>query len=74
MPFSSLSDPADLARACAALEAIWNEVKASIPEHEQQGERTKIAYIVAACVPMAWDEDDLRANVLQQYRRQAFFD
>lgn len=30
MPFSSLSDPADLARAYAALEAVWNEVKGSV--------------------------------------------
>ncbi len=31
-PFSSLRDPADLARAYAALEAVWNEVKQSLPD------------------------------------------
>lgn len=68
MPFSSLSDPADLARAYAALEAVWNEVKASIPEPDRERERTKIAYLVAGCAPLALDEEDLKRNVLLQYR------
>lgn len=71
MPFSSLSDPADLARAYAALEAIWNEVKGSIPDSEQERERTRIAYLVAGCAPLALDEDDLKENVILQYRQSA---
>lgn len=31
MPFSSLRDPVDLARAQAALEAAWNEVRSTLP-------------------------------------------
>ncbi|MGO4408332.1 hypothetical protein AB4Z10_29280 [Bosea sp. RAF48] len=71
MPFSSLSDPADLARAHAALEAVWNEVRDTIPEAEIEKERTRIAYLVTASVPMALDEDDLTQNVLLQYRQSA---
>ena len=71
MPFSSLSDPADLARAYAALEAVWNEVKQSIPDAIQQKERAKIAAIVADCAPLALDEDDLAQNVRLQYRSLA---
>jgi len=71
MPFSSLSDPTDLARAYAALEAVWSEVKASIPEPDHERERTKIAYLVAGCARLALDEEDLKQNVLLQYRQTA---
>ena len=64
MPFSSLSDPADLARAYASLEAVWSKVKESIPERDQEKERMRIAYIVAGFAPLALDEDDLTRNVL----------
>jgi len=68
MPFSSLIEPTDLARAHAALEDIWREVKASIPEPHHERERTKIAYLVAAWAPLALDDEDLKQNVLLQYR------
>ena len=71
MPFSSLSDPSDLARAYAALEAVWIEVKASIPDAELESERNRIAYLVAGFAPMALDEDDLKQNVLFHYRQPA---
>lgn len=71
MPFSSLSDPADLARAYAALEAVWNEVKDTVPESVHESERKRIAYLVAGCAPLALDEDDLKENVLLQYRQSA---
>lgn len=70
MPFSSLSDPADLARAHAVWEAVWNDVKISIPEAEQERERTRLAYLVAGCAPMALDEEDLKDNVILQYRHR----
>lgn len=69
MPFSSLSDPTDLARAYAALEAVWNEVKGSIPDEECEKERMKIAYIVASLVPQSLDEEELTQSVLLRYRR-----
>jgi hypothetical protein len=71
MPFSSLSDPADLARAYAALEAVWNEVKETIPERQHERERTKIACLIASLAPLALDEEDLMQNALLHYRQSA---
>lgn len=64
MPFSSLNDPAELARAYAALEAVWNVIKDSVPEHDRDKERERIAYMVAGFAPLALDEEDLAKNVL----------
>ncbi len=69
MPFSSLTDPTDLARAYASLEAVWSQVRASIPASEHAKEREKIAYLVAGFAPVALDEDDLTRNVLFQLQR-----
>lgn len=69
MPFSSLTDPTDLARAYASLEAVWSQVKASIPASEHAKERERIAYLVAGFAPVALDEDDLTRNVLFQLQR-----
>lgn len=71
MLFSSLSDPADLARAYAALEAVWNEVKGSVLDSDRDRERTRIAYLVAGCAAIALDEKDLKQNTLLQYRQSA---
>ena len=64
MPFSLLNDPADLARAYAALELVWNEIKASVPERDHEMERERIAHMVAGFAPLALDEEDLTRNVL----------
>ena len=69
MPFSSLTDPTDLARAYASLEAVWSQVKASIPAIDHEKERERIAYLVAGFAPVALDEDDLTRNVLFQLQR-----
>ncbi len=69
MPFSSLSDPADLARAYAVLDAVWDELRATIPIAEHQRQRTRIAYLVLECRPLALDEEDLRKSVLLRYER-----
>lgn len=71
MPFSSLRDPTDLARACASLEAAWNELRDEIPEAQRDGERNRLAYIIAGCAPLALDEDDLTQNALRQFRERA---
>lgn len=68
MPFSSLNDPADIARAQAALEAVWRDVRETIPGPRHEAELTKIAYIVAGLVPLALDEEELKQNVLSHYR------
>lgn len=69
MPFSSLNDPADIARAHAALEAVWRDVRETIPRPRHEAERTKIAYIVAGLVPLALDEEDLKQSALSHYRK-----
>ncbi|MGO4175982.1 hypothetical protein [Bosea sp. TAF32] len=69
MPFSSLSDPTDLARACAALEVAWNEIRSSIPPAFEERERTRLAYIVAALVAVAGDEEELTRRAVDRYRQ-----
>lgn len=64
MPFSSLNDPNDLARAFASLERVWTEVKDTVPEPDKAKERERIAHMVASYAPLALDEDDLTQNVL----------
>lgn len=71
MPFSSLSDPVDLARAQAALEAAWSEVRSTIPDALDERERNRLAYIVAALVAIAEDEDDLARRAIARYRQSA---
>lgn len=71
MPFSSLKDPVDLARAQAVLKAAWDEVGSSTPDAFERRQRTRLAYIVAALVAVAEDEDDLRRKVLDLYRQSA---
>lgn len=71
MPFSSLTDPIDLARAEAALERAWAELKPSSPEGSNQQERNNLAYIIASLVPLALDEDDLAQRAIDRFREKA---
>ena len=71
MPFSSLSDPVDLARAQAALDIAWSKVRSTIPDAFDERERTKLAYIVAVLVAIAEDEDDLARRAIERYRQSA---
>lgn len=70
MPFSSLRDPSDLARAYAALEAAWNELRDEVPDTRRADERKRLAYIVASCAPLALDEDDLTQNALHHFKQR----
>lgn len=70
MPFSSLRDPSDLARAYAAMDSAWAELKDAIPEHRLEEERTRLAYLVASLTPLALDEDDLKRNALLQFKQR----
>ncbi|AZO77695.1 MULTISPECIES: hypothetical protein [unclassified Bosea (in: a-proteobacteria)] len=69
MPFSSLTDPADLARAGAALDAAWDEIKSSVPEGYDERERVRLAYIVASFSAVAEDEDELIRRAIERYRQ-----
>lgn len=68
MTFSSLNDPVDIARAEAALEAAWYQVKSSIKEDfDNETERLRLAEIVVSLVPIAEDEADLARRSIARY-------
>jgi hypothetical protein len=69
VPFSSLTDYIDLARAQAALEAAWNDVSTTIPEEMAQKERKRLAYMVATLVGTAENEADLKERALDRFRQ-----
>ena len=71
MPFSSLKDPVDLARAQAALEAAWAQIKSALPQDTYERERTRLAYLVAALASLAEDEEDLARRAVERYRSQS---
>jgi hypothetical protein len=71
MPFSSLRDPNDLARAYAVMDAAWDELKDAVPEDRTAAERIRLAYLVAGLTPLILDDDELKQNVLMQFREQA---
>jgi hypothetical protein len=71
MPFMSLRDSSDLARAYAVLEATWDELKSGIPEEQQDAARKRLAYLIAGLAPLAIDEKDLSKNVLRRCRKRA---
>lgn len=71
MPFSSLTDPIDLARAEAALEKAWAELKPSLLAGSVEQERNNLAYIVASLVRLALDEDDLARRAIDRFREKA---
>ena len=68
MPFSSLNDPIDVARAQAAFDVVWGEVRLGIPDGDQERERTRIASIVTSLAQVALDESDLARRTLDRYR------
>jgi hypothetical protein len=71
MPFSSLTDPIDLARAQAALETAWAEIRPALSQDTYERERTRLAYAVAALASLAKDEDDLARRAVERYRSQS---
>lgn len=68
MPFSTLTDPVDLARAQAALESVWTEVQDAVPADRAESERVRLAYIIASLAPVALDEDELVQKALDRFR------
>jgi O-phosphoseryl-tRNA(Cys) synthetase len=70
MPFMSLSDRSDLARAYAVLDATWDELKSGIPEAQKGMARERLAYLIAGLAPLAIDEKDLIKNVLRRYKKR----
>ena len=66
MPFSSLSDPLDLARACAALDAAWEAVRAEVGDDEQA--RIRLSYIIASLVAVSCEETELVERAVGKFR------
>ena len=71
MPFSSLTDPADLARSQAALEEAWKDVGPSVKSKAQQHERERLAYIVAALAVVVADEHEIARQAADMFRLTA---
>lgn len=69
MFFRSLDDPADRARAYAAMDAIWTDLVESLPAERRDAERARLAYLIANYAPLAMDEDDLVRNVALHMQR-----
>jgi hypothetical protein len=64
-----MSDPVALARAHAALEAAWKEIRPTVPNPSDERARTRLAYIVAALAMVAEDEVDLTRRAIERYRQ-----
>ncbi|RYF31625.1 MAG: hypothetical protein EOO23_01950 [Comamonadaceae bacterium] len=67
MPLSSFQNPADLQRANAALDQLWQRIKPIIEEPDQQREYHRLVYLVAAFALAAHDEEDLIERVWERY-------
>ncbi len=67
MPFSSFHDPADLRRAQAALDELWQRIKPILNEVDQQREYDRLVYLVAAYTLAAHDEANLIQRVWERY-------
>ncbi len=68
MIFSSLNDPVDVARAEAALDRAWHQVKDSLKENvDVETGRLRLADIVVSLIPIAEDEADLTRRAIERY-------
>lgn len=70
IPFSSLTDPADLARAQAALEIAWRAVEAEVRDEDRDECRIRLKYIISSFALVAVDENDLARRVIERFRRR----
>lgn len=67
MPFSSLSDPADLARAHALLEAAWGQLENRIPLADRAEARTQLTYLAATSLQSSIEEADLVQHIIDKF-------
>lgn len=70
IPFSTLHDPANVARSQGALDKAWAEVAPTIPEEHHELERTRMAYLIASYAPVAVDEDELARRAVERFRQR----
>ena len=67
MPFATLNDPVDVARASATLDLAWQRVAPSIAGQDRERARGRLASIVADSVHVAIDETDLVERSVQRF-------
>ncbi|KRE07015.1 hypothetical protein ASE61_23785 [Bosea sp. Root670] len=67
MPFSSFSDPADIARAQGALEIAWSRIKRLVIEEEREREQARLVFIIASLAHASYDEEELAERVWERY-------
>jgi hypothetical protein len=67
MPFRTLVDPVQLARAHGAFESAWAELLAGGHVREDDAERERLKYIVASLAPVANDEADLAGRAIARF-------
>lgn len=69
MPFSSISDPVEIARAHAALEQVWAEIQRLEIEYHgtPEGERIRVAQIVAGLLAQSASDDDLVRQAVARF-------
>lgn len=68
VPFSSFSGLADIARCRAVLERAWPIVEPEIAEADRDLQKTRLAYIIAAFVQVADEDDDLIRRAVERFR------
>lgn len=68
VPFSSLIDPVDVARAQAALDAGWEIVGRDLLEPLRPGARLELAFMVAKLVSIVTDEAELTERAIKLFR------
>ncbi|HEV7321767.1 MAG TPA: hypothetical protein VGO04_24445 [Ensifer sp.] len=69
MPFSSLTDANDVARAMLALDRAWSILRErpGMVLGSEDAERTRLAVIIAGCAPLALNDDDLIARSIERF-------
>lgn len=67
MPFSSLSDPADLARAQGALDIAWRRLSPLIEDSCRDREHARLTYAVEALAIAAFDEEELAERAWKRF-------
>ena len=69
VPYSTFSDPADIARCDAALTRAWAIVEDDIAEPDRDLQKVRLAYIVASFFLVAANGDDLVRRTVERFRQ-----
>lgn len=67
MPFSSFSDPTDIARAQGAFEIAWSRIKRLVIEADREREHARLVFIIASLARASYDEEELAERAWERY-------